>query len=210
MNNSETDDETFGGREREFLTLIQSRITALERELDDLRRSFASFMLDMGTEHVREYEGEELRLVKDAIIRVLARSSEPLTIGQIHEQFDGTCRVYGVTRRELHRVLSRLTQGKRSKIRRFRKGSPGRVVLYELRGQPKGLWHEGRYWNAAELGRDPLLNKLGLSERTIRDRLKGAESIHQVLAYPALGRGEGARQDGTSKEGVVVVEPPVA
>lgn len=210
MTNSEEENETFGGSEREFLGLIQSRITALERELDDLRRSFAGFMLDMGSERVRDFQGEELRLVKDAIIRVLAVSSEPLTVGQIHEQFDGVCRVYGVTRRELHKALLGLTQGQRSKVRRFRKSSSSRVVLYELRSPPKGLWHEGRYWKAAELTRDPLLNNQGLSERTIRDRLKGANSIHQVLSCPALSRGHGARKAETFNERAVVVEPPVA
>lgn len=198
MDNSEQEKETFGNNDRRFLSIIQARITSLERELDDLRRTFAGYVLDMGPENVREFEGDEFRMVRDAIMRTLALSHEPLTYGQVHDQFEQHTKVYGVTRKELRRVLGKMSQGKRSLVRRFRKSSSSRVLLYELRKPVKGIWHQGRYWTAAELFRDPLLNKYQLSERTIRDRMKSAEFIHQIVDRPATTRGRGART-GDSK-----------
>lgn len=193
MSDSEAKKEIFGESKCEFLNSVQRRITALERELYELKQDFASYMLDMGQEQVRDFHGEELRLVKDAIIRVLALSSEPLTYGQVHERFEQHSKVYGVTRKELRRVMSKLAHGSRGVVRRLRKSATSRVVLYELRRPPKGLWHQGRFWTAAEMARDALLNKHGISERTIRDRMKSAEFIHQVLSAPAVARGSGAR-----------------
>lgn len=194
MSDSEAKKEIFDESKCDFLNSVQRRIAALERELYELRQDFASYILDMGQEQVRDFQGEELRLVKDAIIRVLVLSSEALTYGQVHERFDQHSKVYGVTRKELRRVMSKLAHGSRGVVRRFRKGATSRVVLYELRRPPKGLWHQGRYWTAAEMARDPLLNKHGLSERTIRDRMKSAEFIHQVVTAPAVARGAGARR----------------
>jgi len=193
VSTSEAKTETTGGKEIDFIGEVQAQVRNLERELYDLKHKLASFILDMGSDTVRTFEGETLRLIRDAAVRTLACASEPLTIGQIHEKFEAHTQVYGVTRKELHRVVTGMSQGSRSKIRRFKKSATSKVVLYELRAKPRGIWHQGRYWTAGELAKDQVLNKHQLSERTILDRMKSREFIHQILDRPSVSRGPGAR-----------------